>query len=95
MWSPLARKLLLAALPAMVILGIVASTIWGDNGLVMRLKLQQELQRAHDDLAGIQLENQQLRRDLELLDRDPRAVERLAAEELAWGAPDAVIYRFE
>lgn len=94
-WIPVSRQLLLAALPAMIIVAIVASTIWGDSGLLMRHSLQTELNRAHEETAQLQQANQRIRRELSLLDGDPRAVERLAAEELAWGAEGAVIYRFD
>ena len=94
MWSPLARRMLLAALPTMIIAGLVVSTIWGDNGLIQRHRLQAELGDAREHLADLQRDNQQLLRDIRMVDEEPRAAERVVAEELSWGAPGTVLYRF-
>lgn len=91
----LAHRLLLALLPALVIASIAASTLWGTNGLVARYHLQRDLDDATGRLAAIDRENQRLVRELDRMDADPMILERMVAEELGWGRPGTVLYRFE
>lgn len=91
----LARRLFLTVIPAMIVVSVAASTIWGVNGLVVRAHLQQDQRTASHRLATMDRENQRLLRDLELMHSDPVVIERIVAEELGWGRSDAVLYRFE
>ena len=78
----------------MVFASIVAAAIWSHNGLLTRHALKQELHTANADLASVERENQRLLRELKLMEQDPIVLERMVAEELAWGREGAVIYRF-
>jgi hypothetical protein len=84
----------LAILPALVIGSVAVSAIWGDNGLGTRHKLKAELAEANHQLADLERDNQQRLRDLRLMDEDPLVLERLVADELAWGQLGVVLYRF-
>jgi cell division protein FtsB len=92
--TPTVHRVLLAVLPALVLVVIGASAIWGESGLLARNKLQQRLEDANEDLAALERENQRLVRELQVLERDPLALERVIAEELEWAREGTVIYRF-
>ena len=82
-------------LPTLIIATVVASTIWGEFGLLPRYELQVQLGRANDRVAAVERENQRLLREVTLMERDPAVLERVVAEELSWGTEGAVIYRFD
>ena len=86
---------MLALLPAMILLSLAVSTLWGDNGLLARQSLSTSLREASDELALIERENQRLLRKMRLMEQDPVVLERMVAEELGWGNEDATIYRFD
>ena len=88
------QRFVLALLPASVILTVVFSTIWGQNGFMTRYQLRQELARANVQLANIDRSNQRYLRKLMLIEKDPFTLERMVAEELARGRTDTVIYQF-
>lgn len=92
---PLIHRILLAALPAFVLGAIVLISIWGDNGLIRRMELSEELRGANAELGRTQRENQRMIRQLKVLEQDPVAAERAVAEDLEWAIEDTTIYRFE
>lgn len=89
------QRALLALLPAMIIAGLAASAVWGESGLLARHQLETRLDRANDELATLERENQRLLRDLRLMDQDPVVLERMVAEELGWGREGATLFRFD
>jgi cell division protein FtsB len=89
------HRLLLTLIPAMLIASVALSTIWGNNGLIARHQLEQQLQADTRDLASIDRENQRLLTEIGRMDRDPQVLERVVAEELSYGRKGAVIYRFD
>jgi cell division protein FtsB len=89
------NRLILALLPASILVGVTSSILWGDNGLQAQKELRAELQMAQDELARTERDNQRLLRELELLRLDPVVVERLIAEELRWGRPGTQLFVFE
>jgi len=91
----LAQRLLITALPAVLLVAIAATTIWGDDGLTARDRLQADLAHKNADLAAMERDNQVLVRQLMLMDRDPVVLERVVADELEWARTDATLYRFE
>lgn len=95
MFQDLPQRVVLALLPAALLCAIAASAVWGENGLIERHRLRGDLREANAALADVERENQRLMRDLGTGQRDPVAQERLVAEELGWGRPDATLYRFD
>jgi hypothetical protein len=93
--TPLLHRLLLSLLPTVVLVGVAVSVIWGDSGLLVRGRLQQRLERANDEVAGLERDNQRILHVLAAMDRDPVVVERMVAEELGWAREGATVYRFE
>ncbi len=89
------QRVLLSMLPALVIMAVAVSAVWGDNGLLARLGLQVELGTANSELAAMGRHNERLLRELHSMELDPVVRERMVAEELGWGREDARIYRFD
>jgi cell division protein FtsB len=89
------KRIVLSVMPALILASIVASTVWGDNGLRARASLRRELVEANEHLAALDKENAQLLRDLSMLEKDPYVLERAVAEEISYGRPGTTIYRFD
>jgi cell division protein FtsB len=88
-------RLLLSVLPALLLLAVAASVIWGDNGLLVRHQLHGQLTEAQAELAELDRANERTLRELRQMDADPVLVERRVADELGWGHEDAILVRFE
>jgi cell division protein FtsB len=95
LYPSLSRRLLLTGLPALLVALVVVSTVWGEHGLVRRYQLHKQLEHANDRLAATERENQRLLRELTIMDEDPVVLERIVADELAWGPEGSVLYRFQ
>lgn len=88
-------RLIFNVLPAVLIIGSFVYVVWGDNGVLVRHQLSQQLDQAQDDLARLDGENRRLLRDMRAMHEDPVVVERLVADELGWGRDGDVIVRFD
>ncbi len=91
----LLQRALLALLPALILVSVAVSAVWGDNGLLARAALRADLAKANAELASVERDNEHLLRELHRMDEDPLVRERMVAEELGWGRAEARIYRFE
>ncbi len=88
-------RLILAVVPAILLVGIALSTVWGRHGLVTRSTLKADLTRHSAHLASLDRENQRLLRELSLMESDPVVLERMVAEELLLAREGATLYVFE
>ncbi|MDV7390348.1 septum formation initiator family protein, partial [Arthrospira platensis SPKY1] len=68
--------------------------LWGEKSILRIWALQQETQRTQQQIEALKTKNQKLRSQIETLRRDPRAVERIAREELGLVRTDEIVYRF-
>ena len=93
--SPGVQRVVMAVLPAILILGIGLSSVFGEAGAVRRQAVRANLVQANDDLASLERDNQRMLLDLSALRRDPVAVERAIADEISYARDGAVIYRFQ
>ena len=93
--STLLRRLLLGAVPFTVMGAVVLMTVFGDHGLVRRHELRQEKRAVDARVDELRAENVQLRRQIDIMEKHPAGVRRLAAEELLMAPPGSTIYRFE
>ena len=101
------RRLAGVAGPAALLGLVVFSMIWGNNGVIARNQLRQLAEQSAVEKSREDLKYQKMIRDIELTGSelaadgsgsvgvDPVIIERLAAEELHWGKPGTVLYRFE
>jgi cell division protein FtsB len=86
---------LLSLLPALVLVSIAVSAVWGDGGLLARHELKARLERDKASLAALERANQRLVSELVWLEKDPVLLERAVAEELGWAREGTTLYRFE
>lgn len=93
--SPLVRRLLWNLVPFAVVVGAVATTLIGEEGLLNRSVLKQRLFAMEQRVEDVNLENDRLRSQVRALQDDPRVVRRVAAEQLLVAPPGSTIYRFE
>lgn len=90
-----AHRLVLAVVPAAILVVIAASAIWGDSGLLVRYELAARLLEANAQFADVDRENQRIVHELVSMEEDPVVIERVIAEELGWARDGAVVYRFD
>lgn len=93
--SPLVRRLLWNLLPLAVVVAAVSTTLLGEEGLLQRHSVKQQLYARQDQVAQLESENARLTADVRRLRKDRRAVSRAVAEELLMVEPGATVYRFE
>jgi cell division protein FtsB len=68
--------------------------LWGEKSILRIWALHQETQRTQQQLETLKIKNQKLHSQIEMLKHDPRAVERIAREELGLVRSDEIVYRF-
>jgi cell division protein FtsB len=80
----------------MVIILILAVTalVDAETGVARWLELRDGLARSGDRVERLMVENESLRREIELLEQDPTAIERVIREELDQALPGEVVIRF-
>lgn len=72
----------------------LALLFWGEKSVLRIWALHQETQHTRQQVEALTVKNQRLRSQIETLRRDPRAVERIAREELGLVRADEIVYRF-
>ena len=95
MIPPLLLRLLYQVLPISVIVGVVGYTLVGEEGLLNRHAIKQDLYATQARVKLISAENKSLRMSIEAIRQDPDAVRRTAAESMLLAPAGSVIYRFD
>ncbi|MDG1479693.1 MAG: septum formation initiator family protein [Myxococcota bacterium] len=95
MIPPLLLRLLYQVLPISLIVGIIGYTLVGEEGLLNRYDIKQDLYATQARVELISEENKSLRLRIEAIRQDPDAVRRVAAERMLLAPAGSVIYRFE
>jgi cell division protein FtsB len=91
-WGERLRGLLVVS--ALVAVAIVYATFDDGSGIGTSLRLRADLQTAETRLEALRLENAELRREAELLESDPFALERAIREDLKLARPGDTILRW-
>jgi len=81
-------------IPAGVILFILYFTIFGERGLLRIYHLNQEKENVQKRAAALQLENDQLKREIEALKSGRRYVESIARKDFGLVRKNEIIYQF-
>ena len=81
-------------IPLIAILVMLFFTIFGERGLLHIHHLKQEQEEITKRLAGLQRENELLKREIEALRNDRQYLESLARREFGLVKPNEVVYRF-
>jgi cell division protein FtsB len=80
------RRLLLAAM-GLGLLALAVHTLFGEQGYLALRRQQSEVERLEAEIQRLEDENRRLIEEIETLKTDPRAVERVAREELKMARP--------
>lgn len=88
--SRLRRAALLAL--ALVVLTLVVHEIFGENGYLAMRRKQQEFETLQMEVEKLKGENQRLEEQIKSLKSDPKAIEKLAREQMKMARPGELIY---
>ncbi|MCI0402527.1 MAG: cell division protein FtsL [Acidobacteria bacterium] len=75
------------AVLALGLLALVVHTVFGEHGYLALRRQQQEMDRLQQEVQRLEEENKRLAAEIESLKSDPRAVERVAREQLKMARP--------
>jgi cell division protein FtsB len=87
-------RLLLAVVLAAV-LGYLPYRAYGPSGIGQVLQLERDLERIESENGRVQLENRELRAQINRLKNDEREVERVARDELGLVRANDLVFLFE
>jgi len=75
-----------------VLLALVVGSIFGDRGLINLFQKREQVQILRLEIEALRADNAQLVREIGALKQSPRAIERLAREELGLARPDETVF---
>jgi cell division protein FtsB len=87
-WSRHARKILGGAL-----LLLAMQDVFGAHGFLAMWRTQQEMKRLEGEVARLDKENSALSSQVSSLKTDPKAIERIAREEMGLARPGEMIFK--
>ncbi len=88
--TPLKRKAVSLAL-FLILAASALNALFGDRGLLVLLKVRQEIESLDREIAMLRAENQRILEEIHSLKTSPLAVERLARENLGLVKPGEVV----
>jgi cell division protein FtsB len=83
-----ARQILILALFALLV-----HDIFGAHGFIAMRKTQKEIDRVREQIGKLNNENKSLSSQVNSLKTDPKAIERIAREEMGLARPGEIIYK--
>jgi cell division protein FtsB len=84
------RAWVLGTVIALIALGV--GSVFGDRGILNMLGEREKVEALHSELEGLRAENARLSAEIGNLRTSPRAIERLAREELGLARPDETVF---
>lgn len=76
----------------LVLIALVVGSLFGDRGMLRLIAQREHAQALEREIEGLRAENGRLAEDIRALRTDPRAVERLAREELGLARPGEKVF---
>jgi cell division protein FtsB len=89
-WGKLTRAVILLSLVA----GLLAVGLWYAPVIKRNQRMRKEILRLDGQIQKAEQERKQLETSVKALNRDPKAVERLAREKLGYAKPGETVIRF-
>jgi cell division protein FtsB len=83
----------LAAILALSLLAIFVHDLFGEHGFLAMRRMQKELEKLDAEIHGLNDENQKLADQVQALKSDPKAIERIAREEMGLARPGELIFK--
>jgi cell division protein FtsB len=75
-----------------VVVALVVGSLFGDRGFLQLMRQQQRAEALAREIEDLRLENGRLAAEIAALRSDPRAIERLAREELGLSRPGETVF---
>jgi cell division protein FtsB len=74
------------------LVALVVGSVFGDRGLLNLMDKRERVQVLHQEIEALRSENARLMGEIADLRQSPRAIERLAREELGLARPDETVF---
>jgi cell division protein FtsB len=87
-WSRHALKIL-----GLAVLLLAIHDVFGSHGLLAMRRTQSQIQELHGEIDRLNQENGHLNKQVQALRGDPKAVERIAREEMGLARPGEMIFK--
>jgi cell division protein FtsB len=84
------RAWVLGTVIALVALAV--GSVFGDRGILSMVGEREKIEALRGELDGLRAENARLAAEIKDLRQNPRAIERLAREELGLARPDETVF---
>jgi cell division protein FtsB len=88
------RKRVILTLVFCALLALVGRSILGDRGLFEVWRKKSAFQQISSEVQALRTENASLRKEVDALQHDPQAIERIAREELGYARPGEITFIF-
>jgi cell division protein FtsB len=76
----------------LALLALAIHDVFGPHGFIAMRRTQKEIEQVHDQIGKLNEENKSLSDQVTSLKTDPKAIERIAREEMGLARPGEVIY---
>ena len=90
--EPRARMKAWVLATAIALIALAVGSVFGDRGILNLLQKRREVDTLRAELEELRQENARLSAEVVALQTDPRAIERLAREELGLARPDETVF---
>src|SRR5258707_4399332 len=77
----------------LMLLALLVHDIFGAHGFIAMRRSQKEIEAIREQIGKINSENKSLTEQVNLLKTDPKAIERIAREEMGLARPGELIYK--
>jgi cell division protein FtsB len=77
---------------AIALIALTVGSVFGDRGILNLVGKRRQVEALRGELEGLRAENARLSSEIVALRTSPRAIERLAREELGLARPDETVF---
>jgi cell division protein FtsB len=77
---------------AIALIALTVGSVFGDRGILNLVGKRRQVEALRGELDGLRAENARLSSEIVALRTSPRAIERLAREELGLARPDETVF---
>ena len=77
---------------AIALIALTVGSVFGDRGILNLLGKRRQVEALRGELEGLRAENARLASEIAALRTSPRAIERLAREQLGLARPDETVF---
>jgi cell division protein FtsL len=86
------RKKAVTLFGVILLIALVVGSLFGDRGILQLVSQRERAEELARQIDEMRTENQRLAQEIKALQADPRAVERLAREELGLARPGEKVF---